>query len=373
MTTSMSALRPERPLRTGDLVRAALIVLFAIVLLQLLWSARLLLLTTFLGVLFGLSASRATDWVLRRVKVKRSLAAAGVVFGATGILLLIFAWSGPTLLEQSAELRTKLPESVANFERWISEKQPALLDAVAPPDTTGGSRISAAFERYSPGLTQFAFGVVQSVLVVAAGVVMVIFIALYIAADPQVYRRGLVLLVPIEQRERFSVTLHAVGDALRKWFQTQLIAMVVIGLVTTVILALLGVRGALPLGVLAGLFEFIPNIGPLLSAIPAVLMGFTDSPQQAGVIALAYWGIQFLENNLLIPYLMKEQLDLPPALTLMAQVVMAYVFGFLGLFVAIPVLAVAMVAVRTYWVEDDLPPLPTMEMRLPDVPEEPIA
>ncbi|MBX3173981.1 MAG: AI-2E family transporter [Gemmatimonadaceae bacterium] len=370
-TTSFSLQRPDRPLRTGDLVRAAVIVLFIIVILQLLWSARLLVLTTFLGVLFGLSASRATEWVMRRVKVKRSIAAAGVVFGSTALLLLIFAWSGPTLVEQSTELRTKLPESVQNLETWIGGKSPRLLDAIAPPDSTGGSRIIAAANRYSEGLTEFAFGVVQSVFVVAAGIVLVIFVALYIAADPRVYRRGMMLLVPSEQRERFGTTLTAVGGALRKWFQTQLIAMVVIGVVTTIVLALIGVRGALPLGVLAGLFEFIPNIGPLLSAIPAVLMGFTESPQQAGIIALAYWGIQFLENNLLIPYLMREQLDLPPALTLLAQVIMAYVFGFLGLFVAIPVLAVAMVAVRTYWVEDDLPPLPTMEMRIPELlPEE---
>lgn len=370
MTTSFSTQRPDRPLRTSDLVKAAVIVLFTIVMLQLLWSARLLLLTTFLGVLFGLSAARATDWVIKRVRVKRSIVAAGIVFGATGLLLLIFAWSGPTLIEQSSELRTKLPESVDKLETWIASKQPGILDAIAPPDSAGGSRIGAAISRYTPGITEFAFGFVQSAFVVGAGIVLVVFVALYIAADPKVYRRGLVLLVPIEQRDRFSSTLKVVGTALRTWFATQLIAMMVIGIVTTTALAIIGVRGALPLGVLAGLFEFIPNIGPLLSAIPAVLMGFTESPQQAGVVALVYWGIQFLENNLLIPYLMKEQLDLPPALTLLAQVVMAYVFGFLGLFVAIPVLAVVMVFVRTYWVEDDLPPLPTVEMRIPELAED---
>lgn len=370
MTTAFSTQRPDRPLRTSDLVRAALIVLFTIVMLQLLWSARLLLLTTFLGVLFGLSASRATDWVVARMKVKRSIAAAGIVFGAVGLLLLIFAWSGPTLLEQSSELRTKLPESVDKLETWIASKQPKLLDVIAPSDSAGGSRLGAAVSRYSPGISEFAFGFVQSAFVVVAGMVLVVFVALYIAADPRVYRQGLMLLVPVEQRERFAVTLRAVGTALRTWFATQLIAMVVIGVITTTALAIIGVRGALPLGVLAGIFEFVPNIGPVLSAIPAVLMAFTESPQQAGVVVLVYWGIQFLENNLLIPYLMKEQLDLPPALTLLAQVVMAYVFGFLGLFVAIPALAVVMVCVRTYWVEDDLPPLPTIEMRVPELAED---
>lgn len=365
LSSSVSTHRPERPLRTGDLVRAALTVLFAVVLLQLLWSARLLVLTAFLGVLFGLSAARATDWIIARVRVKRTVAAAGVVFGAAALLVLIFAWSGPTLIEQSQELRTKLPESIEKFESWIGEKNPGLLDAIAPADSVGGSRISAAIDRHAPTLTNFAFGIVQSALVVGAGIVMVVFLAVYIAADPGVYRRGTLLLVPIEHRDRFAELLTALGGALRKWFATQLIAMVVIGVVTTVLLAIIGVRGALPLGVIAGIFEFIPNVGPMLSAIPAVLMGFVDSPQKALVVAGVYWGIQFLENNLLIPYLMKEQLDLPPALTLLTQLVMAYVFGFLGLFVAIPMLAVVVVLVRTFWVEDDLPPLPTVEMQIP--------
>lgn len=365
----MSAMgqRPDRPLRTGDLVRAALTVLFVVVVFQLIWSARLLVLTAFLGVLFGLSAARATDWICARVPLKRPAVAAMVVFGATLLLALIFAWSFPTLVEQSQELRTKLPEAAANFEQWIAVRQPQLLDAVAPATADGSSRLVAALQEHAPALTDFAFGIVQSAVTVIAGLVMVVFLALYIAAEPDTYRRGILLLVPIEHRERIGTVLTALGSALRTWFATQLIAMVVIGVVTTIVLAIIGVRGALPLGVIAGIFEFIPNIGPMLSAIPAILMGFVDSPQQAGIVVIVYWGIQFLENNLLIPYLMKEQLDLPPALTLITQVVMAFVFGFLGLFVAIPMLAVIVVAVRAFWVEDDLPPLPTVEMPIPDV------
>src|SRR5690606_30571487 len=152
-----------------------------------------------------------------------------------------------------------------------------------------------------------------------------------------------------------------------------LIAMVVIGVITTIVLAVLGVRAAFPLGVLAGIFEFVPNVGPILSAIPAVLMGFVDSPQKALLVAGAYWAIQFIENNVLIPYLMKEQLDLPPAMPLIAQVVMAFVFGFLGLFVAIPLLATVVVLMRSFWIEDDLPPLPTGEHPATPAPPQPAA
>jgi predicted PurR-regulated permease PerM len=289
-----------------------------------------------------------------------------VVFGVVAILGLVMVWSGPTLAEQSQELRTKLPEAVVKLEQWMAKEQPMLLDLVAPADTvpaadTGG-RLLGSLAKYSSPITDFAFGVLQSTLVVFAAVILVLFLAVYIAIDPGLYRHGVLLLVPLERRERMGDLLTALANALRIWFGTQLIAMLVIGLVTTTALAIIGVRAAIPLGLIAGIFEFIPNIGPTLSAIPAILVGFADSPQMALSVVALYWGIQFLENNLLIPYLMKEQLDLPPALTLVTQVVMAYVFGFLGLFVAIPMLAVAVVAVRMLWVDEDLPPFPTIEM-----------
>jgi predicted PurR-regulated permease PerM len=108
----------------------------------------------------------------------------------------------------------------------------------------------------------------------------------------------------------------------------------------------LKVRAAVPLGILAGLLEFVPTIGPIISAIPAIAMGFVDSPEKALAVAVAYVGIQFLENHLLIPILMKEGVNVPPALTIVMQALMAIVFGILGLLVAVPLLATIMIAVR---------------------------
>ena len=379
------------PVSQSDLVRAALVVVATLVGLQLLWSARFLVLTAFLGVLFGLAASQAVDWMQARVKVKRSAAAALVVFGSVGTLVLLGFWIGPTLASQSQELRTKLPEAVVKVEAWLETNQPRLLDAIAPPKEVlpgapavappavgtpavapgSQSRLLGALSNQSQSVGNFAFGVLQSTLAVAGAIVLIIFLALYIATDVETYRQGTLLLFPAVRREKIGELLTALGGALRIWFATQLFAMLVIGAVTTITLAVIGVRGALPLGVIAGIFEFIPNIGPVLSAIPAILMGFADSPRMALIVFIVYWVIQFLENNLLIPYLMKQQLNLPPALTLLTQVVMAYVFGFLGLFVAIPLLATVVVAVRMLWVEEDLPPFPTIEMQVRKPPSEP--
>lgn len=361
----------QTPVTQAGLVRAALLVVLTLLGLQLLWSARFLVLTSFLGILCGLAASGAVDRICARIRIKRTIAASGVVFGTLTVLILIAAWSGPTLVDQSKELRTKLPEAVLKLEGWIAARQPGILDMIDPQDSVataapittpdsvaaspadGRSRLLGALTHYGSSLTGLALGVLQSTIAVAGAIILVLFLSLYVAADPDVYRRGIIALVPVNRRAKIGALLSALSDTLKTWFRTQLIAMLVIGTVTTVALAVLGIRGAFPLGVIAGIFEFIPNVGPTLSAIPAILMGFADTPRTALIVAGVYWGIQFLENNLLIPYLMKEQLDLPPALTLVTQVVAAYVFGFLGLFVAIPMLAAVVVTVRTLWVEDD--------------------
>ncbi|MGA0919966.1 MAG: AI-2E family transporter [Gemmatimonadaceae bacterium] len=381
----------QTPVTQAGLLRAALLVVLTLLGLQLLWSARFLVLTSFLGILCGLAASGAVDRICARVRIKRTIAASLVVFGTLAALVSVAAWSGPTLVDQSKELRTKLPEAVLKLEGWIAARQPGILEMLDPRDSvvavaptpaptapadvtlapadmppapnqpheqsngaSGRSRLLGALTHYGSSLTGLALGVLQSTIAVAGAIILILFLSLYVAADPEVYRRGIIALVPVARRAKIGALLTALSDTLKTWFRTQLIAMLVIGTVTTIALALLGIRGALPLGVIAGIFEFIPNVGPTLSAIPAILMGFADTPHTALVVAGLYWGIQFLENNLLIPYLMKEQLDLPPALTLVTQVVAAYVFGFLGLFVAIPMLAAIVVTVRALWVEDDI-------------------
>jgi len=214
-------------------------------------------------------------------------------------------------------------------------------------------RLVGALYDQAPRLKALALGILTSALAAVGGLILVVFLAVYIAAEPDLYRRGLLLLFSPPTRHRLAPVLTAITVKLRRWLNTQALAMLIIGTVTTIVLKIIGVRAAVPLGVIAGILEFIPNIGPTLSAVPAIAMAFVDSPEKTIVVIVAYWGIQFLENNLLIPYLMKEQLDLPPALTMIVQVVMAYVFGILGLFAATPLLAAVFVTVQMLHVVKD--------------------
>jgi predicted PurR-regulated permease PerM len=387
--------------RSADILRAAALVMGLYLALRLIWLAHPLLLTAFLGVLFGLAVSRGAD-TLVRFRVPRGLAAALIVLGAWGLLIGIFAWSAPTLGSQFGELRAQLPQAVQRVDSWLESHRDGFLGRMiggptaqpvapgpAPPAGQGGrtgvaptgvapprpgagqpqtgagapraeegslrqgaERLSSTLQQQLGAVGRYLFSFLSSTVAVFAGLLLMTFIAIYIGSDPDLYHSGVLHLVPHRARPRAVEVLTAIGTALRKWLLAQLVAMLVIGTVTTVALMLLGVKAALSLGIIAGLLEFIPTIGPLLSAIPAIAMGFLDSPQKALMVAVAYGLIQFLENHVLIPLLMKQGVDLPPVLTILGQALMAIVFGFLGLLVAVPLLAALMVAVKMLYVED---------------------
>ncbi len=352
-----------------------MIVLVIYWLLHLAWFTNQLFLVSFLGILFGLAVSAGVDQLQRWLHIPRGLGAFLVVFGFLAILAGFFAWSGPALAAQSRELKTKLPQVLDDVDAWIARNEDSVLGGIFLSNTPAASRSDSATTVTGPptagttavdgkpptmkerilsqlgGVTHYLFPFLSSTVAVMAGVLLVIFLAIYVAVAPQTYHTGLMHLFPHDSRERAGEVLSAIAVVLRKWLVAQLIAMVVIGVVSTVALLLLGVPAALPLGVLAGLLEFVPTVGPILSAVPAIAMGFVDSPEKALWVAVAYWGIQFLENQLLIPILMNETVDIPPALTILAQALMAVLFGFLGLLVAVPLLAASMVAVKMLYVE----------------------
>ena len=237
---------------------------------------------------------------------------------------------------------------------------PAPGQAAAPGDTTKAphpSATSALRENIGKKLVSSAhylFPFLTSTAETLAGLALILVMSIYIGADPNTYRNGILHLFPKRRRERIGEVLSAMATMLRKWLVTQLIAMVVIGVVSTIALLSLGVKAPFALGIIAGLLEFVPTIGPVLSAVPAIAMGFLDSPEKALYVGLAYIVIQQLENHLLIPLLMKGGMDLPPVLTIVTQGLMALLFGFLGLLIAVPLLAAVMVPIKMLYVEDAL-------------------
>ena len=342
------------------------------------WVAQVLFFVVFLGVLFGIAVSGGVDY-FERFRVPRAIAATLIVLSFVGLLVSFGAWVAPTLVEQGAELRQKLPEAVDRVQEWVRQRQTGVLgllvagvdDANAAPRTVSASasapspsktgaqspaavqpnRVNDQLKEGISGLSRYLFPFITSTVEVIGGLLLILFLSIYFAAEPEFYRLGLLSLLPARKRARGAIMMDRVAVVLRKWLLTQLIAMAVMSVVTTIALLFLDIKAAFALGVLAGLFEFIPTIGPVLSALPAIAMGFLDSPAKAATVAFTYWGLQFLESHILIPLLMKEGLRLPPALTVVTQTLMTIVFGFIGLMVAVPLLATIMVMVQMFYVE----------------------
>ena len=364
-----------------DVARAAALVIALYLALQLLWYANQLVLVTFIGVLFGLAVEAGVDRLQSR-GVRRGVGAGLIVFTFFLLLFGFGAMIAPTVRKQSAELRVKIPEAVDRIEAWIDKRQSGIFGLMlgggrdsssAAIDTSrlridstrlgadtaeasaaapsASETLRASLGRQLGGASRFLFPFLTHTIAIFGGIMLIIFMAIYIAADPNLYHRGLMHLFPHRLRSKAGDVLSAMATVLRRWLVTQLIAMVTIGAVTTIVLLVLRVKSAFALGLIAGLLEFIPTVGPILSSVPAIAMGFLDSPQKALVVAGAYIGIQFLENHILIPLLMKGGVNIPPVLTILSQALFTLLFGFLGLMVAVPMLAAVMVAVKMLYVE----------------------
>ena len=331
--------------------------------LQFLWVARSAFVLTFLGVLLGVTLSAGVTWLQQR-GVPRGLGALLLVVAFFAVLVGLGAVAAPRITEQVGELQQQLPDALDRVEGWVRERQGGIAQALQPEGSKGAGAqpdLRQTLAQQVAKLGSNFFSIFTSTLAALASLLVVTFVAVFIAVDPRTYRRGFLHLVPHRARPKAIEVMNAMGVTLRRWLVAQVIAMLVIGAVTTVALMLIGVRAAVALGIIAGILEFVPYFGPILSAVPAIAMAFLDGPEKAIWVVVAYTAIQQIENNALIPLLMKEGLELPPVITIVGQVALSLVFGFAGLLIAVPLLGAVMVPIKLLYVQDvvgDEVPLP---------------
>jgi predicted PurR-regulated permease PerM len=382
---------------TREVVRMLALIFGFYVAVRLLWIAHPVIFLFFLGVLFGLPIAQGADWIEKR-RVPRGIGVAIILTVFLGLLIGGGIGMAPILRAQSKELQDRLPEALDKIDAWLGHRANGVLGILFNQESTGedvgtvpgmsdadsvgidsvgadsagadsipaqaigpeaqktlthtnevvvGGNLRREITRQFSGAQHSFLRMLTSTFAVTGAFLLVLFIAAYIGLDPHLYHGGVLALVPARERDRAALALARLATTLRRWLVTQLIAMVVIGAVTTVFLFTIQVKAALPLGILAGVAKFIPIVGSIFAAIPAIAMAFIDSPHKALVVAIGYVVIQFVENHLLVPILMKHGVNLPPAMTLGIQALMALLFGFLGLLVAVPLLAAILTIVRT--------------------------
>jgi predicted PurR-regulated permease PerM len=267
-----------------------------------------------------------------------SLLAAGL--GVIALLAGIAYWFGAQISDQLVALYDRLPAAADA----ASQRIPFLAMPVSElvKSSSIGGLLAGAFTWGKA----FAGTVATLVLMAIAGI--------YIAVNPGIYRRGFILLFPKHVQPQVSDTLTQAGAALGRWLGAQLLAMIMVGVMIGAGLAFIGVPSALGLGFVAGVLEFIPYLGPILGAIPALLLASTQSWEMVAWTLGLFIVVQQVENNIILPLVMGRAVDLPPAVGLLAVVAIGILFGPLGLLLAYPLAIVIDVAVRRLYVREVL-------------------
>jgi predicted PurR-regulated permease PerM len=310
----------------------------AVYLVGLLGSVLLLLFSAILLAVFLTGTARL---LRKRIPVNNQVAVLGVV-GLLTLLTVAFGWFfGPTVVAQTKVLRTEIPNAIQSLENISpllsppSDWREQLLD----PDVRLLTGVATAFRR--------VFGVFVSVFVAAL-------VGVYLALAPKLYTRAAIALVPPKMRPAAERLREHLRNALLWWLGGRLASMVVVGVLTTIGLFIAGVPLALSLGTIAGLLSFVPFVGPIVSAVPGLLVALGQSPKMMLYALLVYAVVQFLEGNFITPLIQQRTVSLPPAGLITAQLVMGTLFGALGVFVATPLAVVLVVLVQALYVQNTL-------------------
>lgn len=298
----------------------------------------------FCAVLMATAIVGVARWLSRQTRVPYP---ASMAVTLTLPLLVVGGlgwWTGPQLASQFDELLDQVPRGLEEAQRFIESSRlgrrlSAELDSAVPSSKSMVQSVGRFLSR--------GFATVGDVLILVV-------IGLFLSASPGRYLSGVVGLLPVRRRQRASEVLAAMGGALRVWLVARAALMLLIATMLGVGLLLLGIPLAVPLALIAGLFAFVPYVGPILAFIPSVTMGLLQSPLHGLYVCVLYLGVQFVESNLVEPLVEARAVSLPPALIIAFQVFTTVWLGPIGILIATPLLVVVSVAVQMLYLQDAL-------------------
>ncbi len=362
--------------KKGEAVTASVIAQYTLVVIGVLITTAFLfiirdaLLIAFAGVIFAVIINGLAGIIRRFIPISR-----GWSIGAVGAIILILITSfgfifGSQIVEEFEQLTEALPQQISQIRETISgwplgdeliggedgqeagngetgeqeenedqeenEEENGLGDNM--PDDAGG----------------MAFQVGVTIVDVIATFGLIIFIGIYFVIDPETYKKGIALLFTKKRADRINEALETSGNALWNWLSGQFIVMTFVGVFVTIGLMIIGVPLALVLGLIAGLSEFIPILGPWIGAAPGLLLALSVDGQTALYTAILYIVIQQIESNIVTPLIQQQMVHIPPAVVILSVVAFGLVFGIGGVILATPLAVIAMVLVGMFYVQDVL-------------------
>ncbi|MFP5329353.1 MAG: AI-2E family transporter [Alphaproteobacteria bacterium] len=334
----------KAPMSEHIFIRRVLIVLGLAALVFLLWKLRMIILMFFGAVVIATIFRSVSDYICRHTRLHHSVATALSILLVVGFVVGLAAVFGNHVADQAASLREKLPAAWEAFERRVGDFGLGdQLERLAASITSRGGGSPSQFGRT---LLSIGGGIADFIVVIFAGI--------YLATQPNFYRVGAIKLVPPARRKIAAEAMLESERALRLWLWGQGIAMVVVGTLIGTGLWILGMPSAFVLGLIAGMLEFIPFAGPILAAVPAILLAFAVSPEMALYVTLLYVAVQQFEGNVLTPMVQQYAVDLPGVVLLFSLIAFGTLFGTLGVILAAPLAVVTMVLVKRLYVIETL-------------------
>jgi predicted PurR-regulated permease PerM len=323
---------------TADLLRIFLLAAGVAVGLVLAWTLAEVLLVVFAAIILATVLRAGADFVERYTPLSGRWAlalAVTLLFVVIAGFLYLF---GTQLVSEFSQLSSSLPQKIDELgqELGVSNLWKQLSDL---PEAAPRNWIVSNI----PNLASRTVQTLGSILVIVSS-------GIYLAINPRIYRDGLVLLFPERSRARAGLALDTAGQALRLWMLGQLATMIMVGVAVGVGLWVIGLPSALALGLIAAILEFIPFFGPIMSAIPALILAFSNNVSTVLWVLALIIVVQQVENNLFVPLIQRRTVDLPPALGITSVVAFGILFGWLGLFFGTPLTVVILVLVKYLYV-----------------------
>ncbi|HSJ77540.1 MAG TPA: AI-2E family transporter [Erythrobacter sp.] len=333
-----------------------------------------LLILVFGSIVIGVFLTAITDLVVRFTKIKRGLALAIAILAVLGLVAGAGIVFRTQIMGQAQQLSDQVPaaweQARGTVQQWGIDLPDLDLGSGQAPEGDAAQAEAEAEQRedmqegaldeggglleLDRGLAAQISALLTSVFGAVAYTLLVIAGGIYLAAQPKLYRAGILYLFPKTKRPLMRSALNDTGKAIKLWLLGTLFSMGLIGVLTWLGLWLLGVPSPVALGLLAGLLEFVPIIGPIAAAVPAILIAFTQSMELALWTLGLFVVIQQIEGNVVQPMVQKYAVDLPPALLLFSVVAGGYLFGIVGVLFAAPLTVATYVLVRRLYVVEAL-------------------
>lgn len=320
-------------------VGTSIVALFVIVIwiLKATFSVLLLVLA---GALIALYFHGLSTLLQKKLHMPQTASKLVSTLGSLTLLILFFWFAGDRIQQQAKELSQTLPSAFSELKSKVNDSSvgSTIIDRIS--SALSGGKVSSAVGSFF----STTFGVFGDLYVI-------LFLGIFFFSSPGVYIKGFLKIIPKPATSKADYVAKKVGYTLTKWLKGKILSMLVVFVLTAIGLALMGIPLWLVLALIAGLLSFVPNFGPLIALVPAVLIGFMQSATTGFLVLGLYMLVQVLESNFITPQIQKKLINIPPALIILAQLFMGVLSGGWGLVLATPIVAILITLLQELYIK----------------------